>query len=154
MSSINLSLVFALVSAAAVGCTTGQSAPPSLTQADAPRGCALGVPGSTVVAEDTADGIALGFTSKEKPEEMRARANDAAAQHGPGQRVGMGHDGHHGHGGDHGLQLLQAPAAKSAAEDIDGGARIRFVPADPAEKDLLRAKLRDRATAMNAQSCK
>lgn len=104
MSSLKLSLVFALVSVAALGCTTGQSAPPSLTYADAPRGCALGVPGSTV-------------------------------------------------GGDHGLKLLQAPAARSAAEDIDGGARIRFVPADPAERDLLRAKLRERATAMNAQSC-
>jgi hypothetical protein len=49
---------------------------------------------------------------------------------------------------------MQAPTARSAAEDIDGGARIRFVPADPAEKELLRAKLRERATAMNTATCK
>ena len=158
MSSNALARIFvALVPVASVvvaGCTTGQTPAPSLTQAEAPRGCALGVAGATVVAEDTADGIALRFTSKNNAEEMRERAHDAAAQHGPGQRVGLGHDLRHGHGGDHGLQMIQAPAATSVAEDVESGARIRFVPADPAEKERLRAKLRERADAMNAQSCK
>lgn len=151
MSSNGLALVFVTL---LLGACTTQTPAPTLTQAEAPRGCALGVAGATVVAEDTPDGIALSFTSKDKPEEMRERANDAAAQHGPGQRVGRGHDGRHGSGGDHGLQLIQAPPAKSAAEDIENGARVRFVPADPAEKEVLRAKLRDRADAMNAQPCK
>lgn len=143
----------ALSSLFAAGCATTQSTAPSLTHADAPHGCALGVAGSTVTAEDTPEGIALSFTSKDKAQEMRARANDAAAQHGPGQRVGLGHDGRHGHGGDHGLQMLQAPAAASVADDIEGGARIRFTAADASQKELLRAKLRDRANAMNALSC-
>jgi len=155
MSSTTLTLGFVLgfVALAAVGCTTAQSTP-SLTHAEAPRGCALGVPGSNVIAEDTAQGIALTFVSKDRAEEMRERANDAAAQHGPGQRVGRGHDGKHGHGGDHGLQMLQAPAAKAVAEDVEGGARVRFAAADPADKELLRTKLRDRANAMNEQGCK
>ena len=106
------------------------------------------------MAEDTLDGIALSFTSKDKPDEMRERANDAAAQHGPGERVGRGHEGRHGTGGDHGLQMIQAPAARSSAADIENGARIRFVPADPTDKEHLRAKLRERADAMNAASCK
>jgi len=152
MSSNALALVFVALAAAA--CTTAQTPAPTLTQGEAPRGCALGVPGATVVAEDTPDGVALSFTSKGKPEQMRERANDAAAQHGPGERVGAGHLGRHGQGGDHGLQMAQVPAAKSVAEDIENGARIRFVPADPAEKDRLRAKLRERADAMNAQTCK
>jgi hypothetical protein len=152
MSSNAFALVFVTLVTAA--CTTAQTPAPTLTQADAPRGCALGVPGATVVAEDTPDGIALSFTSKDKPEEMRERANDAAAQHGPGERVGRGHQGHHGEGGDHGLQMIQAPPARSVAEDIENGSRVRFVPADPAEKTRLRAKLRERVDAMNAQQCK
>ena len=139
--------------ALAAACTTAQTTSPTLTKGESPRGCALGVSGATVAAADTPDGIALSFTSKDRAAEMRERANDAAAQHGPGERLGRGHDGRHGHGGDHGLQMIQAPTAKSAADDIDGGARIRFVPSDPAEKELLRAKLRERATAMNAATC-
>ncbi|MDB4939342.1 MAG: hypothetical protein JWP87_6314 [Labilithrix sp.] len=152
MSSNPLPLVFVTLLLAA--CTTAQTPAPTLTQAEAPRGCALGVAGATVVAEDTSDGIALSFTSKDRPEEMRERANDAAAQHGPGERLGRGHEGRHGSGGDHGLQMIQAPAARSVADDIENGARVRFVPVDPAEKEVLRAKLRDRADAMNAQPCK
>lgn len=158
-SSRSKALALVLLSAVALvggaaACTTAQTPPPSLTKAEAPRGCPLGVPGASVVAEDTSDGIALSFTSKDKAAEMRERANDAAAQHGPGERVGAGHDGRHGHGGEHGLQMMQAPTAKSVADDIEGGARIRFVPSDPAEKELLRAKLRERAAAMNAATCK
>jgi hypothetical protein len=81
------------------------------------------------------------------------RANDAAAQHGPGQRLGMGHGGKHNDGGDHGLQLMQAPVAYSVATDIEGGARIRFVPVDAADRDALRAQLRDRAVKLSAATC-
>jgi hypothetical protein len=154
MNSKALALVLVSIVVTSVACTTAQTPAPSLTKGEAPQGCALGVPGASVVAEDTPDGIALSFTSKDRPTEMRARANDAAAQHGPGERLGEGHEGRHGHGGEHGLQMMQAPVAKSAADDIEGGARIRFVPADPAEKELLRTKLRERAVAMNTATCK
>ena len=133
------------------GCT--RQLTPSLTQAEIPRGCALGVAGSNVVAEDTPDGIALLFTSRDKPEEMRERANDAAAQHGPGAHMGRGHEGQHGQGADHGLQMIQGPAARAVAEDVEGGARLRFVATDPAETEALRAKLRKQADAMNATAC-
>lgn len=153
MSPNALALVFVAFVAAA--CTTAQapSPTPRLTQGEAPHGCPLGVGGATVIAEETPGGIALSFTSVDKPEEIRERANDAAAQHGRFARTGRGHDGRHAEGGFHGLQMMQMPAARSVAVDIDGGARVSFVPIDPADKEVLRTKLRDRADAMNALSC-
>ena len=140
--------------AAAAACTSGQSPSPSLTQADAPRGCPLGVSGANVTVENTPDGIALSFRSPDRVAEMRERANDAAAQHGPGQSLGRGHEGKHAEGGEHGLQLMQMPGSRSVATDIEGGARVRFVPIDPADTESLRSKLRERASVMNAASCK
>ena len=135
----------------AVGCA--RQLTPTLTQAEVVRGCALGVPGSNVVAVDTPGGIALTFTSPDKPLEMRERANDAAAQHGPGAHMGRGHEGRHGEGADHGLKMIQGPNARTAAEDVEGGARIRFVAVDPGETDALRAKLHRQADSMNATAC-
>lgn len=146
-------LALTLITLLAVACSTGQTASPALTQGEAPRGCALGVSGASVVAEDTPDGIALSFRSQTRREEMRERANDAAAQHGPGQRLGRGHEGKHGDGGDHGLQMMQMPPARSVSEDIEGGARIRFAAVDSKDTESLRSKLRERADAMNAGTC-
>lgn len=153
MSSNTLALVFVTLVAAA--CTTAQSQQtPHLTQAETRQGCALGVGGATVTAADTLDGIALDFVSTDKPEEVRERANDAAAQHLPGARAGRGHEGRHAEGGDHGLQMMQMPAARSVSENTASGARIRFVAVDPAETEALRTKVRQRAVTMNAASCK
>lgn len=143
-----------LVSLFAAACTSGKAPPPSLTQGDAPRGCPLGVPGARVVADYTNDGIALSFTSKDKPEEMRERAIYAAAQRVPGSHAGLGHEGRHGLGGDHGLQLIRAPATRSVAENIEDGSRIVFVPIDRADRARLRANLVERANAMNGSPCK
>lgn len=147
-------LVFA-VTALLAACTTAQMPPPTLSAAEARRGCALGVAGATVSVEDTEGGIVLHFTSKERLQELRERGHDAAAQHGQGQRVGKGEEGgRHGSGGDHGLKMLQAPAARSVADDVQDGVRVRFVAVDPADTEVLRAKLRARADAMNsASSC-
>jgi hypothetical protein len=147
-------LPFVLVALFAAACTTAQNQPPTLTQGEAPRGCPLGVAGATVVAEDTPDGITLSFRSPDRAEEMRERANDAAAQHGPGQQLGRGHDGKHLDGGEHGLKMMQMPVARSVASDIEGGARIRFVAVDPADTELLRVKLRERVTVMSSLTCK
>lgn len=152
MITSRLGALFAAASIlVAAGCA--RQLAPTLTQAEIARGCALGISGSKVVAEDTPDGIALLFTSKDRPAEMRERASDAAAQHGPGAKMGLGHHGQHGQGADHGLQMTQGPAARTAAEDIEGGARVRFVATDASETDALRAKLHKQADAMNATSC-
>ena len=143
-----------LLALAATACTTALPAPaPTLTHAEALRGCALGLSGSSVTPEDTAEGMMLTFRSSDRIEEMRERARDAAAQHGPSS-VGHGHDGRHGEGGEHGLKLLQAPPARSAAVDVPGGAQIQFVPSHAGDLVELREKLRARADAMNASTCK
>jgi hypothetical protein len=134
-------------------CTTTEAAPPTLSHAEARLGCALGVPGAVVHTEDTSDGIRLVFVAHDRVADMRIRANDAAAGHGPGQRLGEGHEGRHGEGGDHGLQLLQAPPSHSAATDTDDGAAIVFAPADPADRDKLRAFLRGRAARLSTMTC-
>jgi hypothetical protein len=140
----------------ALGCSTSDTSTPAPTSttAEPSLGCALGVAGASVVAEDTPDGIALSFTSKDKPDELRERVRDAAAQYGPGQGLGLGHSGRHGDGAEHGLKMMQAPAARSVATDIQGGATIRFVPVDPTFIAELRTKLHDRASVMNALTCK
>lgn len=146
-----------IVSVAALGgCSTAQPRPqtPTLTHADAPAACPLGVAGASVVAEDTPDGITLSFRSQDRPGQMRERANDAAAQHGQGQHLGLGHyGGQHSDGGDHGLQMMQMPPARSVAEDSEGGARIHFVAVDAVDTETLRTKLRARAKAMTIQPC-
>ena len=152
MSSKTLALV--LVAVSAIACTSSQSTTPTITQAEAPRGCPLGVSGGTVTVENTPDGAALSFRSKNRVDEMRERANDAAAQHGPGQGLGRGHEGKHAEGGEHGLQVMQMPASRSVATDIEGGARIVFVAVNPADTESLRSKLRERASFLNAATCK
>lgn len=150
-------LVLALASLVlvAAGCTAAEtSPPPAATRKEAVIGCPLGVAGATVSVEEVPDGIVLRFVSTDKAKEMRERANDAAAQHGPGQGMGLGHDGRHGDGAAHGLQLMQAPPSRSVATDSEGGASIHFVPSAATDKTELRAKLRERAAAMNAMACR
>lgn len=120
------------------------------------QSCPLGVRGAAVAATDTADGITLTFTTDvvANVEELRTRARDAAAMHGPGEKVGLGHDGRHGEGGQHGLQTLQLPPVHAAEDDVNEGARIRFVPADQKDLEVLRTKLRARAIQLNSTPCK
>lgn len=139
----------------AAGCTAAETTPPpASTRKEAVVGCPLGVAGAKVSVEEVPDGIVLRFTSADNAKEMRERANDAAAQHGPGQGMGLGHDGRHGDGAAHGLQLMQAPPSRTVATDIEGGASIHVVPSAETDKTELRAKLRERAAAMNAMACR
>jgi len=117
------------------------------------RSCPLGVAGAQVSVEDTQDGIAMTFLSQENAFVLRERVRDAAAMHGPGGRRGYGHRGEHGDGGEHGLQPVQLPPARAAVTEIDGGARLSLVPSDAADVERLRAKVRERAKAMQT-SCR
>ncbi len=145
---------------ALAGACTEATPPPrspgatSILAAPAPSTCPLGVHGATVVYEETPEGAALVFTAPaENVDELRDRARNASAMHGPGQKVGMGHEGKHGEGGVHGLRMMQMPPAYAGADDIEGGARIRIYPADAKDIEVLRAKLEARAAEMTA-ACK
>lgn len=154
-SRLGLAIASLVIVVVAIACTSAETTPPpAASREEAVVGCPLGVAGAKVSVEEVPDGIVLRFTSADKAKEMRERANDAAAQHGPGQGMGLGHDGRHGDGAAHGLQLMQAPPSRSVATDIEGGASIHFVPSAETDKTELRAKLRERAAAMNAMACK
>lgn len=137
----------------AAGCSTASTTKgeTTVTRAEAPRPCPLGVEGAQVTVEDTSDGVALTFTSKDKADELRTRARSSAAMYGP-RKAGEGHEGKHAQGGHHGLQPMQMPPAFASTEDVEGGARIRLSPVEPNDLGALRAKARERATAMS-QSC-
>jgi len=130
-------------------CTEGN--PPPQTPAsganlETPRACPLGVDGARVTYELTTDGGALVFTAPpEQLADLRQRAQYASAVHGPGEKLGKGHEGKHGSGGDHGLKAMQLPPARAGAIDVEGGARIVFTPVDVRDLDALRVKLQERA---------
>ena len=134
------------------GCSTSTSnkGETTVTQAEAPRGCPLGVQGARVTVEDTDDGVAMTFTSPDKVDEMRSRTLGAAAMYGP-RRLGEGHEGQHAQGGHHGLQPMQMPPATAKVDWVPGGARLRLVPADPNDIAALRAHARERANAMSTR---
>ncbi len=148
-----------VATAAIVGCTTGREAtkgePTTVTQAETQKPpCPLGVMGAHVTAEDTPDGVVLSFTTDGDPTELRQRVFDASAMYGPGARMGKGHEGTHGEGGQHGLLAMQLPPLSAASAEIPQGARIRFVPANAADLETMRTKLRARALDMNTTACK
>ena len=118
------------------------------------EGCPLGVPGATVDVEETPEGVALVFTSPQHEGELRERARDAAAMHGPGAHVGAGHDGTHGSGGQHGLQAMQLPPARAVVVEVAGGARIDLVPADAEDRGALVTKAREGARRMRDAACR
>lgn len=118
-----------------------------------PSSCPLGVDGARIVYEDIDGGARLTLTAPpDKLDDLRRRARDAAAIHGPGQHLGEGHEGHHAMGDNHGLKAMQMPPATGSEQDLEGGARIDLVPRDPADLDALRAKARTRARELMA-SC-
>jgi hypothetical protein len=134
--------------------------------------CPLKVPGATVSAADTDHGAALVFLTKTGDvAELRRRVRLMAEWHnqhhegammmGPGQdggrdmmgrgRGAMGHE-MMTHGGDGGRRMAMVPATTSV-EDVQGGARLVFVPKDPAELGALRAHLQERSTRMAQADC-
>lgn len=138
-----------------LGCSAAKETPAQAPpRPEAFAGCPLGVPGTVVVAEETADGIDLTFTTRGFTDELRARAREAAAMHGPGARQGIGHGGHHGEGGHHGLMGLQLPPARATVDDVEGGARLHLIPSDGADRDVLVRKAKERVKDMTAASCR
>jgi len=139
-----------LAATALVACTEATpSSKSTLPMAPAPSPCALGVPETSVVHNETKTGASLTFvTTPRNVGDLRWRTRDAAQAHGPAAERGLGHDGRHGNGGAHGLKPMQLPPTTTATEDVEGGAKITFVPADERDLGALRAKLAARADAM------
>jgi hypothetical protein len=153
-SMIKLGLLFGLAA-----CTTATEPtagkPTTVTQGQLASGCPLGVAGTLATVSETEDGVALTFlTTPDKLDELRERARHAAALHGPGAKMGVGHDGSHAQGGHHGLQGLQLPPSRGLASDVEAGARITLTPIDAADRSALLTKATDGVRRMNAAACR
>lgn len=103
--------------------------------------CPLVVPGTALSVEDTATGAALVFVTTGDAAAVRARAITLAAMHtkhnGPSGAMGM----------------MFSPGSKATASDVEGGARIEFVPAQPDGAAALQAELRMHAGHLTGGSC-
>ncbi len=152
---MKLSLLFVLAFAAACA----SDPPPASSVPPAPIGsrCALGVSGAHVDVADSHGGVDLTFTTGDSVENLRARAREAAKMHGRGAHAGLGHAGRHGlgdgRGESHGLRLWSMPPAYAQVHDIDNGALLTLVAVDPARRDELRTKVRERVSELQRAPC-
>ena len=151
-------------------------APPAPGAEAMPMGaCPMAVPGTEVIASDTAAGEALTFkTASGDVAELRRRVHAMAEGHdhaaadmehghgGMGHGAGMmGHGmmqggsagGGQGAGGGHGMHEVAMPPSRTAVEDVEGGARIVVAPDDPADLERLRSAVRTRAQHMQQHGC-
>ncbi len=165
-------LVRGLVILVLAGCgshqTRSQPAPAAAPEAmaQAHRGCPMMAPaGARVAAVDTSDGAAIELTTSGDVVALRARAREMADMHdrmremhahgGMHGQGGQGMYGMHGQGGMHmhGPMHPQMMMASVRVDDIANGARVVFVPADPAQLAALRAEVHEHVAIMQRGDC-
>ena len=138
-----LSLGFAFMIAACGGKSApvaDQTQPPSSAAADDPS-CPLVVPGTSISVEDTAGGAALVFVTTGDVLAVRARAAALAEMHtkhdGPPQTLGM----------------MFSPGSTATATEVDGGARVEFVAAQPDQAGAIQKELHMHAGHLTTGTC-
>ena len=133
------------------------------SEENADTGCPLALPGAQVASEVTSDGVALVFTTGGgDPTELRDRVQRMADQHNAAQVPGDDAEGPAGAGGmsspegAHGVDMHGAARkvpSRATVEDTAGGARIVFVPSDPARLPVLREQIRVHGKEMATTGC-
>ena len=161
------SMIGSLLTIGLLGCGSGQTKSQPITstaQAHEASTCPM-MPsaGTTIVASDTADGIAIAFTTAGDATDLRARTHRMAEMHdrmsamhhdmhaGMGSGSGMGSGGMQGMGS--GMENMQMVPSRATVEDVAGGARIVLVPTDPAQLSALRAHAREHVVMMQKGEC-
>jgi hypothetical protein len=166
------SVLFAVLLAA---CGGSPSPATTTTKTQVPAGepaCPVTVAGTSVTAEDTANGAALVFVTTGDVPELRKRVvamakthNEHHAAMGPlptGSETGGGGHDHHDHAVMQAAGSAPAPAAggsmigvhsKASAEDIEGGAKLVFT-AFPDGVAKIQDELRMHAQHLATGSCK
>ena len=113
--------------------------------------CPMQVSRTHVSAVDTADGVALVFTTSGDVAHLRQRVHKMAAMHehmtAGGMRSGSGAEMTESGG------MMKMVPSSARAEDIDGGARIVLVPKNAAQLDELRVHVRTHAERMASGLC-
>lgn len=126
--------------------------------------CPMRVPETQVSVDETPTGVALTFTTRDEGsvEELRQRLRKMAEMHnrhhGPAAE-GVGGGGMEGRGmyggqGGAGMQgEMRMIPSTATVEETEGGARLVLTPADPAQLEELRARVRQHAERMNQGGC-
>jgi hypothetical protein len=160
--------LLALVPCLALSCRQAAPAPGSTASSvsdPAPAGgptapvsgasCPLGVRSARVEVRDIAGGAELTVTADvDHLAQIRARAQDAAALHGPGSHRGPGHDGHHLGAHTHGLRLTELPPVTARYQELPSGARISLQAIVPHQVDAMREHLRENVATVMRVPCR
>jgi hypothetical protein len=142
--------------------------------------CPMEVEGTTARAEDVEGGAAMAFTTTGDVAELRRRVAHMVEMHemhhgeGHGAMMGGGDDkgmmaggddkGMMAGGDDKGMMAggddkgmmgggMMMPPATARSEEIEGGARLVFIPKDPADLPKLREHARQHAEKMASGQC-
>jgi hypothetical protein len=130
--------------------------------------CPMHLPQVSVKAEHSPHGAVLVFTTEDEAhvQALRQSVQHLATAHlrpgaGPGEGTGGAGPGHKGccpgHEGKAKGQMASAPPmpplAHALTEEVDKGAKVVFVPQDPARMEELRASVRARAELMGSGRC-
>jgi hypothetical protein len=119
------------------------------------------LPGTSVQAQDTKDGLAMTFTTSGDVAELRRRVRVMADHMNAHSSGGMGmHGGMMGADagtgmmggsmmGGQGMMGGMMPAMHAQVEDVDKGARLKMTPTDPAKLKEMRDHMKQHAQMMN-----
>jgi len=138
--------------AAAPAAATGSPPGHGMGQ-DMSASCPMAVEGTTARAEDVEGGAAMAFTTTGDVAELRRRVAHMAEMHET--HHGEGH-GAMMQGGEHGGMMgegMKMPPATARSEEIEGGARLVFIPKDPADLPRLREHAHEHAEKMASGQC-
>jgi hypothetical protein len=159
----SLFVVFAACGSKQSGPTSTATAPPPATQHESGQTCPMmQMAGAKLVPSDTADGVAIAFTTTGDVAELRAHVrrmaemdNGMAVMHQGEMHGGMGSGDMHGGSGDMhgGMMHMQMVPSRASVEDIPGGARLLLVPNDPAQLAALRSQAREHVAMMEKGEC-
>ncbi len=148
-----LSLAGCMTSRAHEGTTTQSAMQPGTGGSEMSAMCPLAVPGTTVREQDVEGGGALVFTTTQGDVmELRRRVAQMADMHN--RHVARHHQmEQQGTGGAGPGPMMEVPNARARVEDIEGGARIVYTPADPARVPEVREQLVRHASEMASGNC-
>jgi hypothetical protein len=121
--------------------------------------CPMLLPGTSVQAQDTKDGMAMTFTTTGDAAELRRRVHVMADHMNAHSSGGSGAMGMHGGmmGADAGMGMMGSsmmgggmmPAMHAQVEDVDHGARLKMTPADPKKLSEMRDHMKQHAQMVN-----
>jgi hypothetical protein len=153
-----------MMGSAMMGADSGAMGPGMMNMMAAGDHCPMSVPGTKVKASDVSGGMSMMFATTGDVGELRkkvhamadhmnAQASGAMGAHsmmmgsadgGPGmmQGRGMGPSMHSG-------TMTPLPPGRAQAEDADGGARLRMMPADPSRLGEMKERIQQHVQMMN-----